>query len=211
MTSLTGNPNPMAGPTGKIGSRVKGYKVGQIQQFTPEMMDLYQQMFGHLGPESQTSRLAMGDQSTFDELEAPALKQFSGLQGNIASRFSGMGQGARKSSGFQNTMNQASTDFAQQLQSQRQGLSRQALNDLMGYSNALLQQKPYQTTATPKGQKWWQSLLTEFGSSAAKSAGESLGGNLFGGGGGGGGSPLASGGSGGSAGGNAANLAAFLA
>ncbi len=121
-----------------------GYKAGQLQQFTPEQMDLFKSMFSHLGPDSYLSRLAGGDQGLFAEMEAPALRQFSGIQGNIASRFSGMGMGGRKSSGFQNTMNQASSDFAQDLQSRRQGLQQQAIKDLMGLSSDLLGQRPYE-------------------------------------------------------------------
>lgn len=135
-----------------------GYQAGRIQQFTPEAMQLYQSLFSHLGPESYLGRLAGGDQSMFAEIEAPALRQFSELQGGIASRFSGMGGGAgitgRKSSGFQNTQNQAAANFAQQLQSQRQGLQRQAIQDLMGLSSDLLSQKPYETFLTKKQNPW---------------------------------------------------------
>jgi hypothetical protein len=121
----------------------KGYKRGQLAQFSPEQMQLFQSLFGNLGPESFLSKLAGGDQSQFEELEAPALRQFNALQGNISSRFSGAGMGARKSSGFQNTLSQASSDFAQQLQSQRLGLQRQAISDLLGLSNQLLGQRPH--------------------------------------------------------------------
>lgn len=144
----------------------KGYKSGAIQQFTPEQMQLFQQMFGNVGPESYTSRLAGGDESLFNEIEAPALKQFSGLQGGLASRFSGMGGqralSSRGSSGFQNTMNQAGMDFAGQLQSQRQGLQRQALQDLMGMSNQLLGQRPWERTLQqkpPKESSGWGGLI----------------------------------------------------
>jgi hypothetical protein len=128
----------------------KGYQSGQMQQFTPEQMQLFQSLFGHLGEGSYLSRLAGGDQSFFDEVEAPAKRQFSGLQGNLASRFSGMGTGARNSSGFQNTATQASSDFAQDLQSRRQGLQRQAITDLMGMGNQLLGQRPYEQFLTKK-------------------------------------------------------------
>lgn len=119
-----------------------GYKEGRLQQFTPEQMQLFQSLFGHLGPGSNLARLAGGDQSMFEQMEAPAMRQFQGLQGQLASRFSGMGTGARRSSGFQNTMNQASSDFAQDLQSRRMDLQRQALQDLMGMSSNLLGQRP---------------------------------------------------------------------
>lgn len=127
-----------------LGDKVpSGYNSAQLQQFTPEQMQLFQSMFSNLGPNSFLSKLAGGDQATFDQMEAPALKQFSGLQGNLASRFSGIGSGARNSSGFQNASNQASSNFAQQLQSNRQDLQRQALQEMMGYSNQLLGQRPY--------------------------------------------------------------------
>lgn len=160
MSSIYGN----KGPTGKVA----GYKVGQIQQFTPEQMDLFRRMFSNIGPDSYLSRLAGGDESLFAEMEAPALRQFSGLQGNIASKFSGMGAGARHSSGFQNTMNQASSDFSQDLQSRRQDLQRQAIRDLMGIGNDLLSQRPYEQFLHEKEPSWLEKIF---------------GGGVFGGGG----------------------------
>lgn len=130
-----------------------GYSPYSIQQFTPEQMQLFQSLFPHLSPDSFLSRLASGDQSGFEEMEAPALKQFSGLQGNIASRFSGMGLGGTKSSGFQNTMNTAAQDFAQQLQSNRQNLRQQAITDLMGLSSNLLNQRPFEKGLQQKAEK----------------------------------------------------------
>lgn len=130
-----------------------GYRKFNIQQFSPEQMDLFSQLFGNLGPDSYLSKLASGDQGQFDEMEAPALRQFNELQGNLASRFSGMGMGARKGSGFQNASNAAAQDFAGQLQSNRQGLQRQALMDLMGYSNALMGQRPFETGLAEKRPK----------------------------------------------------------
>ena len=93
-----------------------GYNEIKSQVFTPEQMDLLSQAFQQVSPDSQLSILASGDQSAFNQIEAPALKQFGALQGNIASRFSGLGgTGSRNSSGFQNKMNTAASDFAQQL------------------------------------------------------------------------------------------------
>lgn len=120
-----------------------GHKVGQMQNFTPEQMQLFQRMFSQLGPDSFLSKLAGGDEETFNQMEAPALRQFSGIQGNLASRFSGMGMGARRSSGFKNTMNAAGSDFAQDLQSKRMGLQNQAIKDLHGMSTDLLNQRPF--------------------------------------------------------------------
>jgi len=123
----------------------EGYDTFSLQKFDPRAMKQYNQLYKHVGPQSYLGRLASGDQSMFGEIEAPALRQFSELQGNIASRFSGMGLGGRHSSGFQNEMSSAGSNFAQQLQSQRQNLMRQALQDLFQYSNTLMSQKPYET------------------------------------------------------------------
>jgi hypothetical protein len=140
----------MSGATGfSQGNRTpRGYSQGQLQQFTPEQMQLFQSLFSQVGPQSYTSRLAGGDQSLFEEMERPALRQFGELQGNLASRFSGMGGAgslsSRRSSGFSNTMNQATSDFASGLQSRRQELQRQAIRDLLGMSEELLGQRPYE-------------------------------------------------------------------
>ncbi len=145
--------------------RPHGYQYGQIQQFTPEMMELFQQMIAQLGPDSFLAKLAGGDQSAFEQMERPALKQFNELQGGMASRFSaGGGAGslsARNSSGFRNQSNQAATDFAQQLQSQRTGLQRQALLDMQGMANQLLGQRPYEQFLVEKQQKKspWGSII----------------------------------------------------
>lgn len=122
-----------------------GYRIGQYQKFTPEQMDLYKQMFGMVGPESYLGKLAAGDEEMFRQIEKPALQQFAGEVGQLGSRFSGMGMGAQKSSGFRNTATQAAADFAGKLQAQRQGLQRQAISDLMGFSNQLMGISPYET------------------------------------------------------------------
>ena len=131
----------------------KGYRMGQYQNFDPAQMDLYQSLFPYLNSESDLANLAGGDEEMFQHIEAPAFRQFNELQGNIASRFSQPGTGARKSSGFQNYMNQAGSNFAQDLQSQRQNLQRQALQDLFGLSNQLMGQRPMEKLLYEKQQK----------------------------------------------------------
>lgn len=156
MSSMTGS---VRSPSGRTGNVIpKGYQHGQLSQFSPEQMELFQQLFSHVGKDSFLSKLAGGDESTFAQMEAPALKQFGALQGGLASRFSGMGSGARRSSGFQNAANQAATDFAGQLQSQRMGLQRQAIQDLMGMSSQLLGQRPYEQFLTEKPQSFLQQM-----------------------------------------------------
>lgn len=157
MSSMLGNQG-MRGSTGRniggsglrgSGGNVSGYN--RIPNFTPEMMQLFQSMFGDVGPESFLGRIASGDQEAFGQMEAPALRQFSELQGGLASRFSGMGMGGRHSSGFQNTANQAASNFAQDLQSKRMGLQSQAIKDLWGMKESLLSQKPYSYMEKPPG------------------------------------------------------------
>jgi hypothetical protein len=110
-------------------------------------------MFSQVSPDSYLARLAGGDQSFFEEMEAPAMRQFQQLQGQNASRFSGMGMGARGGSGFQMAQDEATASFAEKLQSNRQQLMRQAIQDLMGLSNNLLQQRPYEQFYVPKKHK----------------------------------------------------------
>jgi hypothetical protein len=168
--------------------RPSGYKVAQLQQYTPEQMQVSNDIYNDIGPESYLSRLSHGDQSYFDEIEAPAKQQFNQLQGNIASRFSmgGGGQGAiggRNSSAFQNSISQASSDFAQQLQANRQNLMRQATQDLRGLRNDLLSTQPYERYFQDKGpsthDKWMElggNVLGGIASGAGKAAGAAAGG-----------------------------------
>ena len=182
MNSLSGS----MGPTGSMNrnSRTgmkkdiipKGFEKARLAQFTPEQMQLFQQSFAHLSPDSYLARLAGSDEALFNEIEAPALKQFAGLQGDIASRFSGMGgTGARRSSGFQNYMTQGAQDFASQLQAQRQGLQRQAIQDLMGYSRELLNQRPYEQSLVEKPQKQAKPALGGWGGAVGALGGAAIG------------------------------------
>lgn len=137
----------------------KGMDVGRLQQFTPEQMQLFQSLFSQVSPGSFTSKLAGGDQAAFEQMEAPAMKQFSSMMGGLGSKFAGMGSGAARSSGFQNTANQATSDFAQQLQSNRMGLQRQAIQDMMGMSESLLNQRPVEQSFIKKQMPFWKQLL----------------------------------------------------
>lgn len=170
MGGFSGLNRGATGSVKKLGST--GYNSVQTSNFSPEQMGLFKQLFGNLGPDSQLSKLAGGDQSQFDQLEAPALRQFSGLQGGLASRFSGMGSmGARNSSGFKNSINQASQDFASQLQSQRMSLQQNALRDLMGMSNSLLGQRPYEQFLVPQQKPFWQELASAGAQGLGQAAG----------------------------------------
>jgi len=143
----------------------KGYNQGQLQQFTPEQLSLFKQMFGQVGQDSFLSKLAGGDEQTFQDIEAPQHRQFGEYLGNAGSRFAGMGStGNIKSSGFQNGITAASSGFAQDLASKRQGLQRQAMGDLFNMQNTLLGQRPYEKFVTKEPAKqpsFWEELLTK--------------------------------------------------
>lgn len=134
----------------------KGYSQGQLSQFTPDQMRLFQQLFSHVSPDSYLSGLASGDESSFEQMEAPAWRQFQQAQGQLGSRFSQLAPGAmsaQRGSGFQNQAGQLGSDFAMNLASRRQELQRQAIMDLMGISNSLLGQRPYDRFLVEKPQK----------------------------------------------------------
>lgn len=141
--------------TGTVGQ----YDVMTQPRFTPEQMQLFSQMMGMASPSSFTGRLAQGDQGLFSQMEAPAERQFAQALGGLGSRFSGMGTGARSSSGAALAGAGLGTDLAQSLQAQRLGLQRQAIGDLMGMGRELLSTSPYNTFLQPTARPWWQEAL----------------------------------------------------
>lgn len=172
--------SPLGMQTGATqGLKGTGYRQASLSNWTPEQFQMFQQAQGLLGPGSQLSQLASGDPSIFAQLEAPAMTQFGQLQGNIASRFSGMGgMGARKSGGFQNALSGAATDLSERLQSQRMGLQHQAIQELLGGYNSMLQQRPYENMLLEKKKPFWQQLLLGLVPGVAQGVG--TGGSLWG-------------------------------
>jgi hypothetical protein len=142
---------------GMQGNKIpKGYELGRISNFNPQQKKLFSSLFSHVGPDSFLSRLSEGDEDIFNEIEAPAFRQLQQLQGGLASRFSGAAPGqmsSRRGSGHRNAQNQLLSDFAMGLQSQRHELTSQALRDLMGMSNQLLNQRPYENFLSQKPEK----------------------------------------------------------
>lgn len=152
---------------GMNGSKVpQGYSQGRMDNFTPGQHQLFAQMQQQVAPDSYLAKLAGGDQSQFEQMEAPAWRQFNEAQGQNASRFSGMGMGARGGSGFKNFQNQATSNFAQDLQSKRLELQRQAINDMMGFSNQLLGQRPYENYLVKEQpeESGWENIAGQFAS-----------------------------------------------
>ena len=139
--------------TGSVGQ----FDVMTQPRFTPEQMQLFSQMMGMTSPDSFTGRLSQGE--GFEALEAPATRQFAQALGGLGSRFSGMGTGARSSSGMALAGAGLGTDLAQNLQAQRLGLQRQAIGDIMGMGRDLLGYSPYNTMLMPQARPMWQEAL----------------------------------------------------
>lgn len=167
--AMTGN----AGAATGSGTGLKGTGYRQVQTFSPEQMQLFQRLFGLTGAEGHLSKLASGSPEQFEALEAPAKRQFNEAIGGLASRFSGMGSGARRSSGFNLAGTQAAGDFAERLMSQRLGLQRQAISDLMGMSQQLLGQQP--NALIPEQKPFWQELLSAGAGGLGSALGTGLG------------------------------------
>ena len=164
-TSMTGNRGAagMAQQGNATGGNIipKGHKLGQIQQFTPEQMQLFQRMFSQVGPESYLSRLAGGEEGAFEQAEAPAWKMFGEAQGQLGSRFSQLAPGAmsaQRGSGFKNAAGQLGSDFASDLASRRHSLQMGALDQMSNISNSLLGQRPYEQSLIQKATPFWQQL-----------------------------------------------------
>lgn len=164
--------------TGSVSSLGKsGYNLVTAPNKSPEQMGLFNQGAQSLSqgfPQILQHLLQMGaggNEEMWRKLEAPALRQFGQLQGNIASRFSGAGMGARKSSGFQNALGGEATDLAERLQGNRMGLQNQAIQQLMGLYQNLMGQDLNTTAFLPKPKKWWEELLPSLAEGVGKGVG----------------------------------------
>lgn len=139
----------MSSPTGgAAGSQsISGHKLKSIPNFTPQMMKLFESLLGGAGGGANAglghlSSLAAGEDSAFEQMEAPAYASFNKSLGQIGSRFSQFG--AQDSSAFQNSVSGAGQDLAMNLQGQRSQMQNDAISKLLGFSTQLLGQKPYE-------------------------------------------------------------------
>lgn len=164
-------------------SKVKGtgYNQVQVPRLSPEQMSLFKQVFSQIQPGLTGALGHLGDlagggnEETWKQLEAPALRQFGQLQGNIASRFSGAGSGARRSSGFQNALSGAGADLAERLQSQRLGLQQDAIGQLLGLYGNLMGTQTQDTGFLPRQKPWWQQLLLGLNQAGSQAVGNFAG------------------------------------
>jgi hypothetical protein len=158
-----------------------GYKKASVSNFSPEMMELFQSLFQHLGPESFLSKLAGGDESFFEEMEQPAWRKFQEAQGQLGSRYSQLAPGAmsaQRGGGFQKAANQQSSDFAQDLASKRRGLQMEATKGLFDMSNSLLNQRPYENALVKKQPNPWMEMLGNIAGQVPQAAATYFGGGF---------------------------------
>ena len=147
----------MSSPTGYAqgNKNISGHSLQQLPNMTPQMQQLFQSLIGGTGGGanaglSHLSGLASGDQSSFEQQEAPAYAAFNKTLGQIGSKFSQFG--AQDSSAFQNAVSGAGGELAQNLQGQRAGVRNQAIQDLLGFSNQLLGKQPYENVLQQEDQ-----------------------------------------------------------
>jgi hypothetical protein len=162
----------MSSMIGAMGSRTPssrnisgtGYKQLNLPA-DPRIQQLFEMLMSGMEPGLKggldfTSKLAQGgDENMWQTLEAPAHREFQQNQSQLASRFSGMGMGGRRSSGFNNASSEMNTDLAERLQANRIGLQRSAVHDLLGMSQSLLGTNLGDSMLIPKKKPWWQDLL----------------------------------------------------
>lgn len=151
MTAVTG----MAAPKANI----SGYKLRNVPNFTPQQMQLFQQLLGGLsggggleGGLDFLSRLGMGDDEAFEQAEAPASSAFNKALGQLGSRYSQLG--ARDSSSFQQATSGAAAELGENLGAKRLGIQENAIERLLSLSQNLLGQKPYDTFLEKKRSGW---------------------------------------------------------
>lgn len=172
MSSLTGQGHSLKGT---------GMRSFQLPTMSPQKSNLFNSVLGGIQPGLMDSIGSMsklaggGDEKTWGDLEAPAMRQFSQLQGNLASRFSGAGTGARNSSGFQNTMGGMAGDLAASLQGQRMGLQQNAQSQLMNLFQNLMGQNEFENVISPKKMSFLKQLMLSLAGGGSQAVG-SLGG-----------------------------------
>lgn len=155
----------MTGYSSQYGTKTpKGYSQYSLPTMNPQQQQYYGEQFGAVQPGvmdaiSQLRKMAGGDESYYNQLEAPAYRNFAQGIGQLGSRFAGMGMGATGSSGFKNAGAGMATDLSTSLQSQRMNLQQQAMQELLGLSGQLMGRQTHEYGLARKAPSLWESLL----------------------------------------------------
>jgi len=145
--------SPQPAGYGAPRQNIAGYKQAQLPTMNPQQNQLFQSLLGanQGGATAGTdflSKLAGGDQSIFQQMEAPAYTAFNKQIGELGSRFSHFG--GRNSSGFENAAAGAAGDLGERIGANRSNLQMQAIQALLGQSNQLLNTNTFQNVLTPE-------------------------------------------------------------
>jgi len=176
-----------ASPLGNIsGYGLKQPKhLRQVPNFTKGQMGLFESLLGGAQPGAShglgyLSKLAAGEPEAFEHLEQPAMLDYDKALGRLSSRFGGAGSGTGSSS-FQKAARGLGSDFATNLQSQRNQLQMDALTKLLGLSQNLLGQRPYMIgTESQQPGGGWSQFGSQLGGAIPPALGTILG-SLLGG------------------------------
>src|SRR5271157_3944886 len=109
---------------------IPGYDTTKVGTLNRQQKNLFGQssqgvQSGLEGGYDYLSRLASGDPSIFEQIEAPAHTKFQQFLGDIGSRFSQFG--GRNSSAFENAVSGAGAEMSENLASNRNNLMMQAI------------------------------------------------------------------------------------
>jgi hypothetical protein len=143
-------------------------KFEQLPTVTPQQKAILDQLLGGLGGPlgsglENLQQLLSGDPEAFEAFAAPARTQFEQQTvPGIAERFTGLGEGAQRSSAFGQTLGQAGAGLEEALSAQRAGLQSQALQQLQGLLGAGMTPQ-FQTAQIPGQGGALQGLFSSLG------------------------------------------------
>jgi hypothetical protein len=133
----------ISGLTGDKAKQGSTYNKGQLQGLD----QLIQSIKGGMGGPQQDITQQQGfqqgndffnslfnDPEFFNKFEAPAMRQFDELQGDIGNRFAGMGSGSTGSTGFRNVMAREGQNLSSNLAAQRGQMQQGAIPQMLGYA-----------------------------------------------------------------------------
>lgn len=134
----------------------------QVSTLDPYQQNLYQNLMQGISanPAQILSRQALGDPSYYEPQEQQALRQFrEEVMPSIGSRFVGRLGGSAAQGAFA----KAGSDLSQNLYADRQRIKQQALQDLIGLENSLLNRNTFENVLTPKRPSMWQQIFSGLG------------------------------------------------
>ena len=173
------------GPSGSLSKpkNIAGYKQVQLPTMQPQQYQLFNQLLSGAGRNVSggldlLGGMASGQDEYFQALEAPYYRALQQAGGQLGSRFSGMGMGARGSSGFQNALAEEAGGLSERLGSQRLALQQNALQQLLQLSESLLGKRSFENALIPRKPSFLSQLLGTAGQTGSQIAG-SLAGKYF--------------------------------